>query len=57
MQEFANSHSLRTGIFDLLSSVDLATDENTKLLDYVIELFNQNGLEFLIKIIVAKFQK
>ena len=44
MQEFANSHSLRTGIFDLLSSVDLATDENTKLLDYVIELFNQNGL-------------
>ena len=44
MQEFANPHSLRNGIFDLLSSVKLATDENVKLLDYTTELFNKNGL-------------
>ena len=34
MQEFANPHSLRNGIFDLLSSINLATDDNVKLLDY-----------------------
>ena len=39
MQEFANSPSLRNGIFDLLSSVKLATDVNVKLLDYTIQLF------------------
>ena len=44
MQEFANSHSLRSGIFDLLSSVKLATDQNVTLLDYTIELFKSNGL-------------
>jgi len=44
MQEFANSPSLRNGIFDLLSSVKLATDENVKLLDYTIQLFKDNGL-------------
>jgi len=44
MQEFANSPSLRNGIFDLLSSVKLATDANVKLLDYTIELFKNNGL-------------
>ena len=44
MQEFANSHSLRNGIFDLLSSINIATDENVKLLDYTSELFNKNGL-------------
>ena len=44
MQEFANSPSLRNGIFDLLSSVKLATDANVKLLDYTIELFKDNGL-------------
>ena len=44
MQEFANPHSLRNGIFDLLSSIKLATDENVKLLDYTTELFNKNGL-------------
>jgi len=44
MQEFANSPSLRNGIFDLLSSVKLATDVNVKLLDYTIQLFKDNGL-------------
>jgi hypothetical protein len=44
MQEFANSPSLRNGIFDLLSSVKLATDANVKLLDYTINLFKDNGL-------------
>ena len=44
MQEFANPHSLRNGIFDLLSSINIATDENVKLLDYTSELFNKNGL-------------
>ena len=44
MQEFANSPSLRNGIFDLLSSVELATDVNVKLLDYTIQLFKDNGL-------------
>jgi hypothetical protein len=44
MQEFANPPSLRNGIFDLLSSVDLATDANVKLLDYTIQLFKDNGL-------------
>ena len=44
MQEFANLHSLRNGIFDLLSSVNIATKQNTELLDYTIGLFNKNGL-------------
>ncbi|MBC8482405.1 MAG: hypothetical protein H8D50_01480 [Thaumarchaeota archaeon] len=44
MQEFANSPSLRNGIFDLLSSVKLTTDANVKLLDYTIQLFKNNGL-------------
>ena len=44
MQEFANSPSLRNGIFDLLSSAKLATDANVKLLDYTIQLFKDNGL-------------
>ena len=44
MQEFANPPSLRNGIFDLLSSVKLATDANVKLLDYTIQLFKNNGL-------------
>ena len=44
MQEFANSPSLRNGIFDLLSSVKMANDANVKLLDYTIELFKNNGL-------------
>ena len=44
MQEFANSPSLRNGIFDLLYSVKLATDANVKLLDYTIQLFRDNGL-------------
>ena len=44
MQEFANSPSLRNGIFDLLSSVNMDTDANVKLLDYTIELFKDNGL-------------
>ena len=44
MQEFANIQSTRNAIFDLLSSVNMATEENTKLLDYIIELFNENGL-------------
>ena len=44
MQEFANPHSLRNGIFDILSSINLATDNNVKLLDYTSELFNKNGL-------------
>jgi len=44
MQEFANPHSLRNGIFDLLSSIELANDDNVELLDYTTELFNKNGL-------------
>ena len=44
MQEFVNSDLLRNGIFDLLSSVNLATEQNTELLDYTIDLFNENGL-------------
>ena len=44
MQEFANPHSLRNGIFDLLSSIELANDDNVNLLDYTTELFNKNGL-------------
>ena len=44
MQEFANSPSLRNGIFDLLSSVKMANDANVKLLDYTVELFKNNGL-------------
>ena len=44
MQEFTTSHSLRNGIFDLLSSVNMATEQNTELLDYTIDLFNKNGL-------------
>ena len=44
MQEFANPPSLRNGIFDLLSSVELATAANVKLLDYTIQLFKDNGL-------------
>lgn len=45
MQEFANPHSLRDAIFDLLSSVELATEENVNLLDYTTELFRKNGLD------------
>ena len=44
MQEFVNIQSIRNAILDLLSSVNMATEENTKLLDYIIELFNKNGL-------------
>ena len=44
MQEFATSHSLRNGIFDLLSSANIATEQNIELLDYTIDLFNKNGL-------------
>ena len=44
MQEFADSQSLRNGIFDLLVSVDIATEQNIQLLDYTIDLFNKNGL-------------
>ncbi len=44
MQEFANPPSLRNGIFDLLSSLNLATNANVKLLDYTIQLFKNNGL-------------
>jgi len=44
MQEFANSPSLRNGIFDLLSSAKIANDANVKLLDYTIQLFKDNGL-------------
>ena len=44
MQEFASSHSLRNGIFDLLSSANIATEQNIELLDYIIDLFNKNGL-------------
>ena len=44
MQEFANVQSIRNAILDLLSAVNMATEENTKLLDYIIELFNKNGL-------------
>ena len=44
MQEFINSDLLRNGIFDLLSSVNLATEQNTELLNYTIDLFNENGL-------------
>ena len=44
MQEFANPHSLRNGIFDLLSSVNIATEQNIELLDYTVDLFNKNGL-------------
>ena len=44
MQEFATPPSLRNGIFDLLSSVKMASDANVKLLDFTIELFNDNGL-------------
>ena len=39
MQEFADSQSLRNGIFDLLVSVDIATEQNIQLLDYIIDLF------------------
>ena len=44
MQEFATSPSLRNGIFDLLSSTNMASDVNVKLLDFTIELFKDNGL-------------
>ena len=44
MQEFVNIQSIRNAILDLLSAVNMATEENTKLLDYIIELFNKNGL-------------
>ena len=44
MQEFVNPDLLRNGIFDLLSSVNLATEQNTELLNYTIDLFNENGL-------------
>ena len=44
MHEFANSHSLRDGICDLLASANIATEQNIQLLDYTIDLFNKNGL-------------
>ena len=44
MQEFPSLHLLRNGILDLLSSVDIATEENIQLLDYIIKLFDDNGL-------------
>ena len=44
MQEFVDSQSLRNGIFDLLVSVDIATEQNIQLLDYTVDLFNKNGL-------------
>ena len=44
MQEFASSPSLRNGIFDLLSSAKIASDANVKLLNFIIELFKDNGL-------------
>ena len=44
MQEFVNPDLLRNGIFDLLSSVNLATEQNTELLNYTIDLFNEIGL-------------
>ena len=44
MQQFVNPHSLRNEILNLLSSVELATDENVKLLEYTINLFKKNGL-------------
>ena len=44
MQEFINPDLLRNGIFDLLSSVNLATEQNAGLIDYTIDLFNKNGL-------------
>jgi len=44
MQEFTSAQSLRDAILDLLLSVDIATEVNTNLLDYIIELFNKNGL-------------
>ena len=44
MQEFINPDLLRNGIFDLLSSVNLATEQNTELIDHIIDLFNKNGL-------------
>ena len=36
MQEFANIQSTRNAIFDLLSSVNMATEEIIKLLDYIM---------------------
>ena len=44
MQEFVDSQALRNGIFDLLVSVDIATEQNIQLLDYTVDLFNKNGL-------------
>ena len=44
MQQFVNPHSLRNEILNLLSSVQLATNENVKLLEYTINLFKKNGL-------------
>ena len=44
MQEFINSDLLRNGVSDLLSSVNLATEQNTELIDHIIDLFNKNGL-------------
>ena len=44
MQQFVNPHSLRNEILNLLSSVQLATNENVKLLEYTIDLFKKNGL-------------
>jgi len=44
MHEFTSVQSLRDAILDLLLSVDIATEVNTNLLDYIIELFNKNGL-------------
>ena len=44
MQQFVNPHSLRNEILNLLSSVQLATNENVKLLEYTINLFKENGL-------------
>ena len=51
MQEFANPPSLRNAIFDLLSSVELATDENVKLLDYTIQLFKSNAPSFRLTVL------
>jgi hypothetical protein len=44
MQQFVNLHSLKNEILSLLSSVQLSTNENVKLLEYTINLFKKNGL-------------
>ena len=52
MQEFANSPSLRNGIFDLLSSVKLATDANVKLLDYTYNYSKIMDYSAIIMVII-----